>query len=73
MILDDEGQRKILLEMMDGTSFPGRLLEAALVLKKAIVSAEVIHQSVIGQLKDMMQEVKDKAASTGYKEEQEEK
>ena len=41
MILDNEIQRKLLLEMFDIVSIPGKLLEQAFIVKQALVAAKI--------------------------------
>lgn len=41
MILDNETQRKFLLELMAQTNYPGNLLDLAYEVKQAIQKAEV--------------------------------
>ena len=41
MILDGEKQRKILLQIINTTNFPGSVLQEALELKKAIINAKI--------------------------------
>jgi hypothetical protein len=41
MILDNEQQRKFLLEMMKGVNFPGAVLEDAYELKQAVLKATI--------------------------------
>jgi hypothetical protein len=41
MVLDNEQQRKFLLEMFAQVSIPGTILEIAAEIKRAVVTAEV--------------------------------
>jgi hypothetical protein len=41
MIVDSEEQRKLLLEVMDQVSYPGRALEMAYALRQAVIGAAV--------------------------------
>lgn len=41
MKLDNEGQRRTLLEMFDNTQFAGKFVELAFTLKRAIKTAEL--------------------------------
>ena len=41
MILDNEEQRKILLQVINTTNFPGAILEQILRLKYAIIKAKI--------------------------------
>lgn len=50
MILDNERQRAQLLQMFDGVAFPGKSIEEAYVLKRAIASAAVdMHEAFRGK------------------------
>jgi len=41
MIIDKEEHKALLIQMVDMTNFPGKLLETALELKKAIQEAKI--------------------------------
>ena len=41
MILDNEDQRRILLEMFDQCSFPGRALDLAASTRRAVIDAPI--------------------------------
>lgn len=47
MILDSEGQREILLEILAKTQFMGSAVDEVFMLKQAIVNAEVVPKVII--------------------------
>lgn len=51
MILDKEDHRKLLLEIIGKSHFPGTILEAVLELKQAVVTAKISEKDPDGKTK----------------------